>query len=142
LPQRRGCWTRRGGFETRPYMSSSQLATDIVAVEPPALKRRLVTTEGLAKGKFHVPLEPRPVRDEMVLTRPCARAQHGSLCTRRPCLLVNEQCCVEVLGVTRDRGCQHAGVFDRHGRALTEIRQHGVRGITEQGCPSFAPSSS
>jgi hypothetical protein len=44
----------------REVLPSSQLATDIVAIEPRGLKRGLVTTEVLTQREFHVAFEPRP----------------------------------------------------------------------------------
>src|SRR3984957_4724752 len=117
-----------------------QLPTDVVTVEPCTLKRSLVAAEALAKRELHIAFELPPARHEMVLARPRARAQHGGARPRRPYPLVDEQGGVEIIPVTGDRGCKHAPVLDRHRAALAKIRQHGVRGITEQRQTPLAPS--
>src|SRR5262249_18337913 len=98
-----------------PSLPSLQLAADVVAVEPRGLKHGLVAAEALAQGKFHVAFEPRPGRDEMIFARPLARSQHGRLCPRHAEPLIGGERRIEIVGVARDRGCEHAGVFDRHG---------------------------
>src|SRR5262249_44163658 len=89
---------------TRKISSSSQLATDIVAVQPGGLKDRLVTTEALSQREFYVAFEPRPRRRKMIFTGSLARSQDSCPRARDPCLLIDEQCLVEITGVVRDRG--------------------------------------
>src|SRR5262249_8145866 len=123
-----------------PALPSLQLATDIVAIEPCGLKHGLVTTEALTQRKFHVTFESGPGRGEMIFPRPLARSQHGCLRARRAEALIGEQGLIEIVGVAPDRGREHAGLLDRHRRALAAIRPHGVRGIAKQWCLPFAPS--
>ena len=76
----------------------------------------------------------------MIFAGPLARSQHSCPRTWRPQPLIGEQRRIEIGAVARDRGREHAGVLDRHGRALAKIGQHGVRGIAKQCYPPFAPS--
>ena len=103
-------------------------------------KHGLVAAKALAQREFHVALEPRPGRNEMILSGTLARSEHGRPRARHPQPLIGQKCLIEIVTVARDRGRQHAGVLDRHGRALAEIRQHGVRGIAKQRHPPLAPS--
>ena len=58
-------------------VGASQLATDVVTIEPRGLKHGLVTTEALTQREFHVAFEPRPGRGEMIFAGSLARSQHG-----------------------------------------------------------------
>jgi hypothetical protein len=66
-------WVPAYRFVRSRDLSSSQLATDIVAVEPRGPKHGLVATEALTQREFHVAFEPRPGRSEMILAGPLAR---------------------------------------------------------------------
>src|SRR6516162_6774442 len=88
----------------RKALPSSQLATDIVAIEPRGLKHGLVTTEALTQRKFHVAFEPRPGRGKMIFAGSLARSQHRCPRTRHPYPLIGEQCFIEIVGVAGDRG--------------------------------------
>src|SRR5262245_8341289 len=122
----------------RKLLSSSQLAPDIVSIEPRGRNPWLVTTEALTQRKFHVAFEPRPGRGKMVFTGSLSRSQHGCPRARHPYPLIGEQCPIEVVCVACDRGREHAGVLDRHGRAPGKRRQHGVSGVANARDPPFA----
>src|SRR5215470_7401445 len=87
----------------RKALPSSQLATDIVAIEPRGLKHGLVTTEALTQREFHVAFEPRPGRGKMIFAGSLARSQHGRPRTRHPYPLIGEQCPIEIVCMARDR---------------------------------------
>src|SRR5215831_4971356 len=87
----------------RPSRPSSQLATDIVAIEPRGLKHGLVTTEALTQCEFDVAFEPRPRRGKMVFAGPLTRSQHSCPRTWRPGPLICEQCLIEIVCAARDR---------------------------------------
>ena len=56
-------------------VGASQLATDVVTIEPRGLKHCLVTTEALTQREFHVAFELRPGRGKMIFAGSLARSK-------------------------------------------------------------------